>query len=188
MKGLMLTLACAALLGAGTIAVACGGGDDDTTSATPTKEGTTSPEVTASAGTRTPAGTQTETTPMPDTTSQPPAGTTPEQDTQSDSPGEGTPGARETEEFDGPPEEALALAREACGMWATWAPEAGAEALEPIVSKAREAKESSNVSDRVLERLARDLDDLLEAIEEDEGPDVIRRASDAVDGSCGQVN
>ena len=158
MKGLMFALLCALLLALGTIAAACG--DDNGEGASAITEETSTPEDAGAAET--------------DAAADPSAGDTVE-------PGE------LPDEFGTGPGAAFDLAREACGMWEEWDTDDGENALAPIVTKADEAREASDVRDSVLERLAGDLGDLLDALKSGEGSGVINLTNRLVDAVCEQV-
>ena len=86
------------------------------------------------------------------------------------------------------PEEAFALAREACDMWEDWEPDGSEDALEPIVAKAAEARAASTeVRDPVLEGLARELSALLDNLQSGEGSGVIALSNRLVGEVCEQV-
>ena len=85
------------------------------------------------------------------------------------------------------PEEAFALAREACDLWEDWQPDGGEDALAPIVAKADEARGASDVRDPVLDGLARELGLLLDGLQSGEGAGVIALSNRLVGEVCEQV-
>ena len=158
MKGLMFALLCVLLLALATIGAACG--DDNGEGAPAISDETSTPEDPGAAET--------------DAAADPSAGDTVE-------PGE------LPDEFGRGPEAAFDLAREACGMWEEWNTDDGESALAPIATKADEAREASDVRDSVLERLAGDLGDLLDALKSREGSGVINLTNRLVGEVCKQV-
>ena len=90
-------------------------------------------------------------------------------------------------EFGRGPEEAFALAREACDTWEDWQPDGGEDALAPIVAKGAEARAASEVRDPVLEVLDRELSGLLEGLQSGEGSGMIALSNRLVGEVCEQV-